>query len=181
MKKLLFISLISLLFSCSSSYRVSSDYDYEANLQQYQTFQVIKNEPICAPVSNPIHRKRIERAIKEEMIQAGFEEEHNGELSIYFQLKLEMIKDVEKTWPYFDSWNYPGKIRYYEYQQGTLVLDIYDTQRREIIWHGAVVGMLGEKMNKPDKKIKKAVRDLIQEFINTKDKTRKVALGPLAK
>ncbi len=66
--------------SCNSV-RVATDYDREANFGQYQTFAFFKPGIDKAEISD-LDKKRILRAIENEMQQKGFTKSDNPDLLV---------------------------------------------------------------------------------------------------
>jgi Domain of unknown function (DUF4136) len=47
---------------------------------------------------------------------------------------------------------------------GTLVLDIFDTESKKLIWRGKASEVLSEKPEKDEKKLEKALADMFKHF-----------------
>jgi hypothetical protein len=52
----------------------------------------------------------------------------------------------------------------YEYEAGTLVIDVIDRKNREVVWHGVASGRIYEDMEDVEKEINKVVRQLFERY-----------------
>jgi hypothetical protein len=51
-----------------------------------------------------------------------------------------------------------------DYKEGTLVVDIYDTNSKQLIWRGSAEDTLSDKAEKNEKSLDKGVAKMFQEF-----------------
>ena len=51
-----------------------------------------------------------------------------------------------------------------EYKEGTLVLDMYDSNSRQLLWRGTATDTLSDKPEKNEKKLNKAVEKMFDKF-----------------
>jgi hypothetical protein len=51
-----------------------------------------------------------------------------------------------------------------DYLQGTLIMDVFDNESKELIWQGVATGTVKEKPEKREKSIPKTVGKLMKKF-----------------
>jgi hypothetical protein len=51
-----------------------------------------------------------------------------------------------------------------DYQEGTLIIDIYDAKTKQLLWRGSAEGTLSDKAAKNENKLDKAVAKMFKEF-----------------
>src|SRR6056297_718540 len=73
--------LLVLVLSSCNTVKVATDYDREANFGQYQTFAFFKPGIDKAEISD-LDKKRILRAIEDEMQRKGFTKSENPDLLV---------------------------------------------------------------------------------------------------
>ncbi len=167
--KCISIVLLTILVSCSSV-RVNSDYDTKTNFSQYKTFAFYKEGVDKADISD-LDKKRILRAIEEDLTNKGFTKSSNPDLMVSIFTKSKEKVDVYNNGPYRGGW-YP---MYYgagfgtsvnQYTEGTLFIDFIDTNKKEMIWQGIGSGALNYRVS-PEKKearIKEFVTEILEQY-----------------
>ena len=161
----LFILLcLGILTSCSSV-KVVSDYDTKVDFSTYKTFAFYKKGIDKASVSD-LDKKRIMRAIENELIEKGFTKSENPDLLIsIFTKSREQVNVTDNNLGYGFGWGYnpwffgSTNLNINQYTEGTLFIDFIDKNKNELIWQG--IGSGAMKMSNIDKK-----EERINEFVN---------------
>lgn len=186
MKNLKFLSLILLglvfLSSCSSV-RVLSDYNQEANFNEYKSYAFYKTGIDKAQISD-LDKKRILYAIEDEMASRGFVKSENPDLLISIFTKEEERVDVYNNnfgWGWGGAWGWgpawawgPGwgwgwggwGPNVSTRTQGSLYIDLIDTKNRELVWQGKGEGTLSNTKNieKKEQRIKEFVSQILEQY-----------------
>ena len=186
MKNLKFLSLILLglvfLSSCSSM-RVLSDYNQEANFNEYKSYAFYKTGIDKAQISD-LDKKRILYAIEDEMASRGFVKSENPDLLISIFTKEEERVDVYNNnfgWGWGGAWGWgpawawgPGwgwgwggwGPNVSTRTQGSLYIDLIDTKNRELVWQGKGEGTLSNTKNieKKEQRIKEFVSQILEQY-----------------
>ena len=186
MKNLKFLSLILLglvfLSSCSSV-RVLSDYNQEANFNEYKSYAFYKTGIDKAQISD-LDKKRILYAIEDEMVSRCFVKSENPDLMINIFTKEEERVDVYNNnfgWGWGGAWGWgpawawgPGwgwgwggwGPNVSTRTQGSLYIDLIDTKNRELVWQGKGEGTLSNTKNieKKEQRIKEFVSQILEQY-----------------
>lgn len=186
MKNLKFLSLILLglvfLSSCSSV-RVLSDYNQEANFNEYKSYAFYKTGIDKAQISD-LDKKRILYAIEDEMASRGFVKSENPDLLISIFTKEEERVDVYNNnfgWGWGGAWGWgpawawgPGwgwgwggwGPNVSTRTQGSLYIDLIDNKNRELVWQGKGEGTLANTKNieKKEQRIKEFVSQILEQY-----------------
>ena len=162
--KLFILLCIGVLTSCSSV-KVVSDYDTKVDFSTYKTFAFYKKGIDKASVSD-LDKKRIMRAIENELIEKGFTKSENPDLLIsIFTKSREQVNVTDNNLGYGFGWGYnpwffgSTNLNINQYTEGTLFIDFIDKNKNELIWQG--IGSGAMKMSNIDKK-----EERINEFVN---------------
>jgi len=162
--KLFILLCIGILTSCSSV-KVVSDYDTKVDFSTYKTFAFYKKGIDKASVSD-LDKKRIMRAIENELIEKGFTKSENPDLLIsIFTKSREQVNVTDNNLGYGFGWGYnpwffgSTNLNINQYTEGTLFIDFIDKNKNELIWQG--IGSGAMKMSNIDKK-----EERINEFVN---------------
>ena len=162
--KLFILLCLGILTSCSSV-KVVSDYDTKVDFSTYKTFAFYKKGIDKASVSDH-DKKRIMRAIENELIEKGFTKSENPDLLIsIFTKSREQVNVTDNNLGYGFGWGYnpwffgSTNLNINQYTEGTLFIDFIDKNKNELIWQG--IGSGAMKLSNIDKK-----EERINEFVN---------------
>lgn len=164
--------------------QVLSDYDRQANFSQYQTYRLSAPQDVepTDPIFNQLNQNRLRRAIAEQMELRGYTASEDPDLAVNMYVKITPRREVivrDYYLPYWGYYRYYGHWGYYrywgggwqrmrdvvqEYREGTLVIDLVDTERDQLVWHGVAVGVLEELPSDPDELIRQAVKQIFDQY-----------------
>ena len=141
-------------------------------MDAYKTFQIDSREARSDyqdVVLSPIVDRRIERAIKRELIAKGFEAAaSNPDFRITFNTTTKTRTEVDAYGPppfrRFPYYGYSDRhIDIDEYEEGTFLLNIIDSRSKQLVWRGAYVKRLG--WSAPDEaEVQKIVSSILANF-----------------
>lgn len=146
---LLFILSVSIL-ACSS-YSVQSDYDPTADFTVLKTYGWITEQEIegDALARYPLVRKRVHSAVDTVLQGKGYVLQQYGEpdfLVITHAGVKEKIQVSDYGYsydPWYGPYGYGGRhIDVQHYEEGTLVIDIINTGKKELVWRGMGTGIV---------------------------------------
>ncbi|MBT8306122.1 MAG: DUF4136 domain-containing protein [Maribacter sp.] len=180
--KILALPLLTLLFLSSCvSVRVLSDYDKEANFNDYKTYAFYKTGIDKAHISD-LDKKRILKAIDANMASRGMVKAQDPDLLIsIFTKEREQVDVYNNYWggmygwgwsPWYWGgfgpgwgwgWNSPAVSTR---TQGSLYIDLIDAKNKELVWQGKGVGTLNNTKNieKKEERIREFVSEILQQY-----------------
>jgi hypothetical protein len=165
-----FVSFAMFFFLTAASFaqHVKTDYDRAVNFSQYKTYSW---EKVSTP--DPLWVDRIKSAVDADMTAKGFTQvPSDGDISL---VAVEATKN-EKTLNTFyngfgGGWRWGGfggmgdaTTTTDTYQVGTLVLDMFDTQTKKLLWRGSASDTLSDKTDKNIKNLDKGVQKMLKHF-----------------
>lgn len=170
------LALALIIFSCSPSLKVTSDYDKSASFAQYKTF-AIDTMRMSQSVSQ-LNQNRIINAVKAEMTKKGFTENTTPDLLVHISAIFEKQKSVTSTTDYY---GYGGFYRPYmwgggmgatgyttynvqNYTDGSLIIDIADAKTKNLLWEGIGNKEIDKPAKDPDAAISEAVGKILANF-----------------
>jgi hypothetical protein len=65
---------------------------------------------------------------------------------------------------YWHRWGGPGPVIVETYEVGTLVVDLFDTATKHVVWWGSASGTISDKPDKNTEKLNKAVEKMFKDF-----------------
>lgn len=169
-----------ILLGCSTIH-VSSDYDPEADFSIIQTYAwkdaEVNNDALDA---NPLLKKRLMASVEQYLQSRGYRKpSHDSLPDAYivihagFKEKMRVTNWGGPSGYYADPWYHPwwGRDRYYGnrvdvsyYTEGTLVIDVVASGRKELIWRGIGTGIVKEYTDR--EKMQKAIDEYVHEILN---------------
>lgn len=143
---------ITLLASCSSI-SVNTDFDPSADFSKFKTYTWIE-KPVNvsgnaqqAQVHSGLLGKRIMNAVDGQMVQKGFTKvEDNPDIFVVYHTGVQDKVQVT-DWGYgygpYGGWYGGGGVDVYQYQEGTLIVDLVDAATKQLVWRGTAQAVLG--------------------------------------
>ena len=180
MKRILFLSklILFLAISCAFGQDVRYNFDKDINFSKFKTYKwvILKD----APTANDLVTKQLKDAVDAELATKGLTkiDDDTANLFIGYQAGVGQEKQFtsfSSDWGYGGGWYRGG---WYGPGGGTttgststiyvgqLVLDMYDSANRDLVWRGVASKTLDSKA-KPDKQQKnlaKAVKKLLKNY-----------------
>jgi hypothetical protein len=134
--------------------KITTDTAPDANFANYRTFSWVN--PLPPQGMNPVAFDRIRMTIESGLAQKGYQKaDQGGDLSLILSIGAR-----EKT--QFESWGRFGlQTDVYQYTQGQLSLDAFDTKTRQAVWHGQAT----ETIN-PDKPNYSAIDEGVTKLVS---------------
>lgn len=171
MKPLKYISALLLfsfvLISCNSV-KVATDYDRTVNFDEYETFAFFKPGIDKAEISD-LDKKRILRAIEDEMLEKGFTKSENPDLLVsIFTKTQENINIYTRNYGYGYGWGWSpwywgsGYNTVNSTVEGTLYIDLIDAEEKELVWQG--MGVAALDMDGYDEKME-TIHNVVEEIL----------------
>jgi hypothetical protein len=170
--RMLFSMAIAILAATASLAEVKTDYDRTAEFSRYKTYSWGKVNS-----RNPLWGDRIKAAVASALAAKGLTEvEGGGDVSI---MAMEMTADHQTLNTYYDSfgggWGWRrwggfgdgfGSSTTTEetYKVGTLVVDLFDTTTKKLIWRGSASDTLSDKSDRNIKRLNSDVQKMFDRF-----------------
>jgi hypothetical protein len=179
-RALLALAMIFPFLACSSS-RIQTDWDHQADFGGYSTFAWHQVDENKGPTEGPsqIVDKRIRRAIAENLQAKGLAQAESGEpdLTVTYYASLNSQMQFHTTgWGYGAGWGWGPRWGYgygfwpgwstttvHTYHEGTIIIDIIDRVKNQLVWRGVSTRVLGKKSHS-DEKIDQAMSRVFADF-----------------
>ena len=158
----LFIFLTA--YSCAFKYDIESDKELNVNFNKYRTFTIIHDDHGFELGANPINKQRIDRAIEKEFKAIGYEYSEEPELQISWFIKVDTKLEQGIYNTYYSRRMYDRSIEVYEYQIGSLVIDIVDARSGQVVWHCKASAKVYDEMPDVENKINEVVKEIFKSY-----------------
>jgi hypothetical protein len=164
------IGLMLLLAGKVSAQQVKTDYDRSANFSQYKTYswEHVKTK-------DALDVDRIKSAVNTTLAAKGWTQvDSGGDVSV---VAVEMTRDQQTLntfyngfgggwgWRRFGGGGFGNATTTTEtYKVGTVVVDLFDTKTKELIWRGISSDTLSNNSDKNIKNLNKGVEKMFKQF-----------------
>jgi hypothetical protein len=172
MKILRFISMcaaVSLVtLAAAFAQHVRTDFDHQANFGQYKTYSWQEIKP-----GDSLWDSRIKNAVDAQLEDKGLTQAADGGDIAIVAIKTSQTQKTLQT--FYDGfgggWRWRGFGDFGEsttteqdYQEGTLVIDLYDAKTKQLVWRGSTESVLSDKAEKNEKNLEKGVAKMFKDF-----------------
>jgi hypothetical protein len=182
MKNLILFVGILAIFSACSSIKVTSDYDKTADFSKYKTFEYYGWAEESDKILNQFDKERLEKAFAAEFAKRDLQlVKENGDMMVSLFIVVDQKTSVTAYsnnygagWGYGPRWGWyggygmggPTTTTYSEenYQEGTLVVDVFDKAEKKLIWQGVGQKTVEENPNKRERAITYAAESIMKSF-----------------
>jgi hypothetical protein len=168
------------LAGCASGPDVRADYDKSADFGKYRTYGFVAQAGTNSGDFKSLSTQILQNAASRQMESRGYQRSDNPDLVINFKGKLEEKVDVESTpAPYYGpGWGYGGwygapwggygggtEVTTRRYNVGTLVMDVVDREKRQVVYQGGVEGVVTKEMlNNREAALNAAVARIFEKY-----------------
>lgn len=167
------------LAGCASGPDIQADYDKAADFGKYRTYGFVGQAGTDSGDFRSLVTKMLQNAASQQMEQRGYTRAENPDLVINFKGKLEEKVDVESTpAPYYGpGWGYGGwygapyggwggtEVTTRRYNVGTLVIDVVDREKRQVVFQGAISDVVTKEMQQNrEASINRAVEGIFMQY-----------------
>jgi len=172
------IVISAIYFAGCSSVSVTQDYDPAYDYSKLKTFGFI---PISKEANiDQINANRLGDAIKNELTAKGFTISDQADFGVALHFGKQTKTSIDTYgYGYGGYWGGRyggmGSVDVSQYDEGTLIIDIFDIAKKELVWRGSGTGVMnpGASVEERTAKINTAVAEILAQFPPTKDEQLK--------
>ncbi|MFY9731100.1 MAG: DUF4136 domain-containing protein [Candidatus Acidiferrales bacterium] len=154
--------------------KVSIDYDHQANFSDYKTFSWIRPPHFQA---DPLMDQRIIDSVNAALTSKGWQfVPEGGDVGIAAHVATREDHTLETFYTGFGGgwgWHFgtgfgTALTTDHAYEVGTIIIDMFDSRTKQLVWRGLATEALSEKPEKDTKKVEKAIDKLFKNFPPTR-------------
>lgn len=167
-KHVLLLTMSVLLIAAAASASISTDYDHNANFNNYKTYSWGKLE-----TANSLWDQRVKEAVDNQMAAKGFTlVPSGGDVVVNAFGKIHPEKTLNTFYDGFGGgWRWRGMGGFGTatttvdtYNVGTLVVDMFDANSKNLIWRSSSSDTLSSNADKNTKKLDSDVHKMFEHF-----------------
>lgn len=156
---------LALVPTLAPAQSIQSDYDRSYDFSGLKTYAFAPqtrgpNDPLGV---NPLNDRRVRTALDSQLVARGFVRDTSGtpDFLVAYHAAARNRVGVQ-DWGYGLGRLGSRRIDVDQYTQGTLIVDMVDAVKRELIWRGTATGTI--ELDEVEKKIREAVGKLVERF-----------------
>ena len=161
------LTILACVGAVAFAQQVRFDYDRSANFSAYKTYQWMDQKTIDP--GDQLLDRDIKRAVDQQLVGKGLQRVNNGgDLQVSYQGTISQEKQFDGFgWgPHeWGGWG-NGRVTTSTIEVGTLVIELFDSGTRQLVWRGAASKTLDISKD-PDKnyqKLEKAMAELFKNY-----------------
>jgi hypothetical protein len=164
----IYIPLAATALACVAwAASVSTDFDHHADFGRFHTYSWLG-----VRAGNSIWQDRISSAVDQQLAAKGWTKvASGGDASVSAFGRVNERDNLETFYDGFPGWGWRGwggmgtvTTEVVPQQVGTLTVDIFDGNSKQLVWRGTASETLSSKPDKNDKKMEKSVEDMFKKF-----------------
>jgi len=158
---------ITAAFACIAfAAKISTDYDHSADFGRYKTYSWMKVQ-----AKTSLWQDRIVRDVDSQLQARGWTKvDSDADASVAAFGSTHDQRTLETFYNGFGGWRWRGfdggmaTTTVDVTKVGTLVVDVFDTQSKKLLWRGSSTDTLSDKAEKNEKKLEKDVTEMFKHF-----------------
>jgi hypothetical protein len=158
------------VFACclaAAAQDVHTDFDHHVDFQQFRTYSWSR-----VHTDNPLWEPRIQRAVDQQLQSKGWQRlDSGGQASISAVGAVHNQQEYTTFYNGMGDWHWGGfgpqgqaTTTVDNERVGTLVVDLYDTGNKQLIWRGEARDTLSDNPQKNEKKLQKVADKMFKKF-----------------
>ena len=168
-QKRLALSLAGLLLTAITAWAgVTTDCDHKANFAQYKTYSWGKIR-----TGNGLWDERVKSAIDSQLAAKSLREvPSGGDMVLTARDAIQNQQELNTFYDGFGGWRRGGGLGMStttvdNYQVGTLIVEMFDGQSKNLIWRASATNTLSSNSDKNIKSLDKNVQKMLEHFPST--------------
>ena len=156
-RRVAYFLILAFSLSACNAFKVKTDYDQTADFSSFKTFAFAGPAEMNKGgiYDNSLMEKRIESAVVRELVGKGLRQvplDEPQDLRVHYWINIQDKQRLESSGPtvgvargpggYGWGAGYGGGVTTYEYKEGTLILDLLEPTKKQLVWRATIVGTL---------------------------------------
>jgi len=170
---LLVLVVILVAWGCTGP-KVRTDFDPAADFTDFRTyaFAGLTDMNRSGMLNNSLLRKRLEQMVGEQLSIKGLRQvglDEHPDLLVHNWVTIKEKQRIETTDPMVGPYGRRGYGGYggvttYEYEEGTLIVDLVTPIKDELVWRGSIVSVLANSKEKNIEMVNRAIAKAFEDY-----------------
>lgn len=172
------VMLLCWALSGCTTIDVKTDFDPSADFSRFRTFAFVGLTDLNqgGVLNNSLTRKRLETILSRELSQKGLRQvglEDHPDLLVHYWVGIKEKQRVESTGPTVGAYGWRGGygwgagysgVTTYEYKEGTLITDLVEPVKNELVWRATMVANLEDTARENIVLVERAIAKAYKDY-----------------
>jgi Domain of unknown function (DUF4136) len=164
------LGVILLVAVTALANKITTDYDHKADFTKYKTFSWLKQPQ----TNDPLMKGRIVEFVNAELQRRGLQlVPAAGDLGLSAHAATKQEQTLDVFYNGYPDWGWrwrggfgggPEVATVETYTVGTLVVDLFDSGTKQVVWRGVATDTVSDKPEKNTKETQKVVEEMFKKY-----------------
>ena len=154
---------------------VRTDFDPSADFTKFRTYAFAELTDLSQTglLENSLLRKRLDQMVEQQLMNKGLQQvagDQQPDLLVHYWVGVTQKQQVVSSGPagpgpyYRWGGGYGGGVTTIEYKEGTLVLDLVESTKKELVWRATIVATLERRTDENLELVDKALAKAFEQY-----------------
>ena len=177
LRTITFLVFVSSMVGCTTI-DVKTDFDPSVDFSRFRSFAFAGLTDLNqgGVLDNSLTRKRLETIIARELAQKGLQQvalDEHPDLQVHYWVGIKDKQRIESTGPTVGAYGWRGGygwgagysgVTTYEYKEGTLITDLVEPGKKELVWRATMVANLADTAQENIALVAQAIAKAYKDF-----------------
>jgi hypothetical protein len=151
--------------------KVRTDFDPAADFTTFRTYAFAGMTDLNqgGVLNNSLFRKRLEEMVGQQLSSKGLRQvglNEHPDLLVHYWVTIKEKQLVESTGPMVGPYGRRGYggVTTYDYEEGTLIIDLMTPPKNELVWRGSIVSTLADSKEENMQMVNKAIAKAFEDY-----------------
>ena len=151
--------------------KVRTDFDPAADFTTFRTYAFAGMTDLnqSGALDNSLIRKRLEAMVGQQLSSKGLRQvglEEHPDLLVHHWVTVKDKQRVQSTGPMVGPYGRRGygEVTTYDYEEGTLIIDLVTPSKNELVWRGIIVSTLADSKEENMRMVNKAIAKAFEDY-----------------
>ncbi len=151
--------------------KVRTDFDPAADFTTFRTyaFAGLTDLNQGGVLNNSLMRKRLEQMVGEQLSNKGLRQvglDGHPDVLVHYWVTVKEKQRLESTGPMVGPYGRRGygSVTTYDYEEGTLIIDLATPAKDELVWRGSIVSIVSDSKEENMRMVNKGVAKAFEDY-----------------
>jgi len=151
--------------------KVRTDFDPGADFTTFRSYAFAGMSDLnqSGALNNSLLRKRLEAMVGQQLSSKGLRQvglEEHPDLLVHYWVTVKDKQRIQSTGPMVGPYGRRGygEVTTYDYEEGTLIIDLVTPSKNELVWRGNIVSTLADSKEENMQMVNKAIAKAFEDY-----------------
>lgn len=151
--------------------KVRTDFDPAADFTTFRTYAFAGPTDLnqSGVLNNSLMRKRLEQMLGDQLSNKGLRQvglDGHPDLLVHYWVTVKEKQRIQSTGPMVGPYGRGGYggVTTYDYEEGTLIIDLATPAKNELVWRGNIVGIVSDSKEENMRMVNKGIAKALEDY-----------------